>query len=430
MIKKLVKKLKESEVTKNSMWLISEKIIQMLLSLIINRIVAEYLQPENYGTLSYAASLVAFFTSICTLGLDAIVINEIINKKDKQGEIIGTSIFMRIISSLLSIIMITIIAIFLNPKNIQLIFITVLQSIALLFETFNIINIWYQSRLKSKYLAIVAFIVYIIVAAFKIYLVYTKRQLIYFAIANTLTSVLTAMFIYILYLKHKGPKLKINRQIIKPLLKQSYHFILSGIMISVYAQTDKIMIGNMLSDMSAVGLYSVATTITNLWSFIPTAIITSFRPTIIQSKIESYDKYIKRLKQLYSIILWLNVAYALGVTVFADLIIKLLYGEAYLGAKIPLLFAVWSGGFSFIGVARDIWFVSEGLQGYSTKISLVGGITNVILNLILIPIFGIIGAALATTMTQICTGFISTLLFKRTRINNKYIIEAFCFKFK
>ena len=429
MIKRVIQKLTKSEVTKNSVWLIAERIIQMLLSLVVNRIVAEYLQPTNYGTLSYAASIVAFFASICTLGLDAIIINEIVNKRDEQGEILGTSIFMRIISSLLSMILIVIVVMFLNPNNKEILIITILQALTLIFDAFNVINIWYQSKLKSKYTAMIAFVVYIIVVLLKVYFVFAKKQLIYFALANTLTTVLTMIFTYMLYIKQKGPRLKVDKQRIKPLLKQSYHFILSGLMIAIYAQTDKVMIGKMLTDMSAVGLYSVAITITSLWNFIPAAIITSFRPVIIEVKLVSYDKYIKRLKQLYSLILWINIAYALGVTIFADIIIKLLYGEAYMGAKIPLLFAVWSGGFSYIGVARDIWFVSEGLQGYSTKISIVGCLTNVVLNLLLIPEFGIVGAAIATTITQICTGFISTLLFKKTRINSKYILQALLFKF-
>lgn len=430
MIKNIFNRVKNSKVTKNSFWIISEKIIQMLLSLVVNRIVAEYLQPSNYGTLSYGASIVAFFTSICTLGLDAIIINELINKKDEQGEILGTGIFMRVISSTLSMFLIAIVVVLLNPNDTQILTITILQSISLLFDSFNLINIWYQSKLKSKYTVFIAFIVYIVVAAFKCYLVFTKKSLEYFALANALTTILTIVLLLILYKKQKGPKLKIDLSRIKPFLKQSYHFILSGLMISVYAQTDKIMIGNMLSDMSAVGLYSVATTITSLWSFIPSAIITSFRPTILEAKLKSNDLYIRRLKQLYAIILWLNFAYALGVTVFAELIIKILYGEAYMGAKLPLLLAVWSGGFSYVGVARDIWFVSEGKQKYSKWISLLGCITNVVLNLMLIPIWGIVGAAIATTITQFMTGFISTIFFKETRINTKYIIEAFFLKFE
>ena len=427
---KKINNIKNSRVAKNSIWIISEKIFQMIISLFVNRIVAEYLQPENYGTLNYVISLVTFFTSLCTLGLDAIIINEIINKKDKQGEILGTSIFMRLISSFISTILIIIVITFLKPGNDTILVMSILQSLSLFFQAFNTLNIWYQSKLMSKYTSIIAFIAYIIVAIYKVYIVITNKSLEWFAMYNVLTALLTAVITMCFYIKQKGPRLKINKRIIYPLLKKSYPFILSGLMIAIYGQTDKIMLGSLMPDMSSVGLYSVAITITNLWSFIPSAIITSFRPTIISAKLESKEKYIKRLKQLYSIILWVNILYALFITIFADIIIKILYGSTYIGAKIPLLLAVWSGGFSYIGVARDIWFVSEGYQKYSTGISLAGCLTNVILNYLMIPRWGIAGAAIATTITQIMTGLISTLFFKKTRINTKYVLESFVFKFK
>ncbi len=428
-IKQSINRIKKSAVVKNSSWIIAEKVFQMAIALFVNRAVAGYLQPDNFGTLNYGASIVAFFTSLCTLGLDAIVINAIINKPKEQGQIIGTSIFMRIISSILSMVGILIVISILKPEDSIIKIVTVLQSIALFFDSFNILQLWYQSKLKSKYISLIAFGVYILVAIFKVILVILKKEIIWFAFANTLTSILTMIFTYRLYKVQNGPKLEIKRDLIKPLISQSYHFILSGLMIAVYGQTDKIMIGSMMNNMSAVGFYSVATTITNLWSFIPSAIITSFRPTIIEAKKVSDELYIKRLKQLYSVILWLNILYALFITIFANLFINILYGPEYIEAKIPLLLAVWSGGFSYIGVARDIWFVSEGYQKYSKWISLMGCITNIILNFILIPIYGIIGAAIATTITQVMTGLISTLFFKETRKNTKYILEAFVFKF-
>lgn len=200
-------------------------------------------------------------------------------------------------------------------------------------------------------------------------------------------------------------------------------------MISVYGYTDKIMIGSMCKNMSDVGFYAVSTTITNLWSFIPAAIITSFNPVIIEAKKTNEDLYIKKLKQLYSIIFWINVVYSIGITMFCNFIINILYGPEYLQAKIPLLIAVWSGGFAYLGVARDIWFVLEGYQKYSKWICLIGCITNVVLNFALIPIIGIVGAAIATTITQIMTSLIGTLCFKDTKINTKYILDAIVFKF-
>ncbi len=428
-IKQILNKIKKSAVVRNSSWIIAEKIVQMVIALFVNRAVASYLQPANYGILNYGASIVALFTSICTLGLNQIVINEIISKKEEQGNIMGTSIAMRMLSSALSVVMITILVLVLKPGDGTIWLVTVLQALALFFDAFNTIQLWYQSRLKSKYITIVAFMVYAVVAIFKIILVILKLSLIWFAFANTLTSALTMVLTYALYKKQNGPKLELKRDLAKPLLSKSYHFILSGIMVAIYGQTDKIMIGSMIPDMASVGLYSVATTITNLWSFIPSAIITSFRPTIIEAKERNNELYIRRLKQLYSIILWLNIAYAVFITIFSNLIITILYGEEYMGAKIPLLLAVWSGGFSYVGVARDTWLVAEGYQKYSKWFSLMGCITNVILNLILIPVIGIVGAALATTITQVMTGLIATLFFKDTRISTRYVLEALVFKF-
>lgn len=428
-VKKFIQKIEKSKFLQNSSWIIAEKICQMLLTLFVNRIVAQYLQPENYGTLNYGTSIVTFFVSICTLGIDSIIVKEILQHKDKQGEIMGTSIVLRMISSILSVILIIIVVSILKPGNKEILIITVVQSIALFFETINIIQFWYQSRLKSKNVVIIAFIAYSIVAIYKVGLVLLRKGLVWFAFANSLNAILIAIFTFSLYKIQKGPKLSFKKDLIKPLLSQSYHFILSGLMVAIYGQTDKMMIGSMCGNMAEVGYYSVATTITNLWSFIPSAIITSMRPIIIEAKEKDETLYLKRLKQLYAIVLWINFLYAIGVTIFANLIINILYGAEYLPAKVSLLLAVWSGGFSYVGVARDTWFVLEGYQKYSKWICLMGAVTNVILNLIFIPIMGINGAALATTITQIMTGLISTLLFKDTRVNTKYVLQGMLFKF-
>ncbi len=193
---------------------------------------------------------------------------------------------------------------------------------------------------------------------------------------------------------------------------------------AIYAQMDKIMLGQML-DTYTVGLYSVGIYICSLWNFIPESVIASLRPEIMKAKKSNEDLYQKKLKQMYALIIWISIFYALFVCLFSKYIILILYGKDFLGAKAPLMIAVWYCGFSLMGSARDVWIICEGHQKYSKWFALIGAITNLVLNLLLIPKIGMIGAAIATLITQIMTGFGVTLLFKNTRENNKYLIEAF-----
>ena len=181
-------------------------------------------------------------------------------------------------------------------------------------------------------------------------------------------------------------------------------------------------------DTTAVGLYSVGIYICNLWNFVPNAVIVSLRPGILQAKQYNEELYVKKLKQMYAIIIWLSILYAAIVCLFSKYIIWILYGEDFLGARIPMMIAVWYCGFSLLGGAREVWIISENLQKYSKWYALTGALTNLILNFLLIPQWGMTGAAVATLITQIMTGFLVTLPLKETRVNNKYLVEALFLK--
>lgn len=429
MLKKVINKFKKSKIFQNSLWMIVTTIIQMIISLFVNMVVARYLSVEDYGIINYGLSFINFFIGICNLGLNSITIKYLVSEKDEQGKIIGTCIGMRFISSVLSVIMIIILVSVLRNDKV-IILTTFLQSISLIFESFSTINYWFQYQLQSKYSAIVAFVAYLIFAIYKIALVLLKKDVYWFAFSNCISYVVIATLLLILYKKKGGQKMTFSRSKGKEMLRHSYHFILSSLMVSLYAQTDKIMIGSMLDDISAVGLYSVATTIVNLWSFLPNSIINSFNPVLIEKKKTSYEQYIMKLKQLYSIIFWIGTAYTLFIVIFGKLIILVLYGEKYLGGLSSLKIAVFGVTFSFIGVVREFWLICEEKEKYAKWFALIGVVTNIILNAILIPTIGIVGAAIATACTQLMTGLIAPLLFKETKEAVKHVIDGCLFKFR
>ena len=76
---------------------------------------------------------------------------------------------------------------------------------------------------------------------------------------------------------------------------------------------------------------------------------------------------------------------------------------------------IWTGLFVFLGVARGSWIMNEGITKYAFIINSIGAVSNIVLNYYLIPQYGIVGAAMATLISQMVSVLLLTALFKRTR---------------
>lgn len=417
----LIKKNKE---ILNSIWIMGERVFNMMISLVVSVLTARYLGPSNYGTLNYTASFVAFATSIATLGMDGVVVKKIIENPKEEGDYLGSSIVFRLVSSVMSMITICAIVLFLNPNEIIKFWLVLIQSCQLMMKSVQILDVWFQRYLKAKYVSVGKMIACLVVSTYKFFLLVTAKNIIWFAFANVITDGLISLIIWIFYSKENTKKLCFSFKKGKEVLSESYHFILSGLMVAVYSQMDRIMIGKMLTDRD-VGLYTTATYICSLWVFIPEAIINSFRPKMMELKINGKeDEYKYRLGQLYSGIIWLCIIFSLGITIFAKLIIWILYGESYYGAIDTLRIVIWFETFAMIGTARGIWILCENKNKYVKYYLLIGAVINVLLNYFLIPILGINGAAVATLITQFTTSMIAPLFFSETRIHTKIVMKS------
>ena len=149
------------------------------------------------------------------------------------------------------------------------------------------------------------------------------------------------------------------------------------------------------------------------------------RPVILAHKKENSDGYEKNISRLYSIIIYSSLAQAVGFTVFAKLIISILYGESYMVTVPVLQILVWYMLFSCLGSVRNVWILAENKQSMLWKINLAGAVLNIIINYFLIPVWGAAGAAFATLSTQIFTNFILGFIIKPLRANNKLLLKGF-----
>jgi len=413
----------KNRVIKNASWIIACKVIQSLLGLVISMLTARYLGPSNYGLINYAASVVAFVVPIMQLGLNSILVQEIIEGKDPEGTIIGTATVMSFTSSLLCVAGVICFSAIANAGETETIIVIALYSILLICQSIGLVQYWFQAKYLSKYTSIVMLVAYIIVSAYKIFLLATAKGVYWFAVSNAFDYFIISVALLYLYKRMGNDRLHFSRKTASRMFSRSKYYIISGLMVTIFAHTDRIMLKLMIDD-SATGYYSAAVTCAGLTSFVFSAIIDSARPSIFESKKISEQAFEKNMSRLYSVIIYLSLLQSLAMTVLAGPIIRILYGQQYLSSIPALQIVVWYTTFSYMGAVRNIWMLSEGKQKYLWMINLSGALANVILNYILIPYLGIIGASIASLVTQFFTNVFVGYVFIPIKGNNRLMVAG------
>ena len=415
--------MNSSKVLKNAGWIIACRIMQAVLQLVVSMMTARYLGPSNYGVINYAASLVAFVTPIMQLGLNFIVVQEVVKGETSDGEIIGTALTMCLASAGLCILGVIAFSTLANTGEITTIVVCALYSISLLFQSFEIIQYWFQAKLLSKYASIISLVAYFGMSIYKIYILATAKSIYWFAVSNAIDYLLIGLGMIILFKCFSKGKLRFSRKTASRMFQKSRYYIVSALMVTVFAQTDRVMLKLMIGD-SAAGLYSAAVACTGMTGFVFSAIIDSARPSIFESKNLQSVSYEHNIILLYSIIIYMALCQSIVITSCAKPIVSILYGEAYLDAVPALQIVVWYTAFSYLGSARNIWILAENKQNYLWMINLSGALMNVLLNFLSIPKWGIVGAAAASLITQIFTNFFVSYIIRPISYNNMLILRS------
>ncbi len=286
----------------------------------------------------------------------------------------------------------------------------------MLFNIFEVGRFHSESQVKAKYNVMSSSISLVATSVFKLFLIFLEADLIWFAIAYSFEIILKSIGFIVFYqiINKDVFKWKFNTNIAKKLLRDSWPFILVGIMGTLYMRMDQLMLKEML-DLEAVGIYSAALRLSEIWYFIPVAITGSLFPAIIVAKKDNEEFYYKRLKQLFNLLVFIAIIIILPITIFSNFLISLIYGSNYLGSSLVLKIHVWSCFFVFTGNILGKWHIVENKQKILLFRTLFGVVSNVILNLILIPRFEAVGAAYASLFSFFIVGHLSGFLFKDMR---------------
>lgn len=415
-IQKLFSNNNFTKIFKNIIWLSSDKIIRMGVGLIVSVWIARYLGPNNFGIWNYAIAFVALFSVVSTLGLEEIAIRELLKMPDKQNELLGTAFLMKLTGSIILVLLTTGAIIIIKPGDKLMFFMVMIISVGYIFQTFNVLDFYNQAYVKSKFTVISTNIAFLTTSIVKIILLIFKANLILFALAGVLEILLSSLFLIITFLLNKQRILtwKFDSGIFKLYLYNCWPLIISTMAIVFYIKIDQIMIGQMLG-VGEVGLYSAAVRISEIWYFIPMAIASSVFPSVIQIKKNNPALYEKRLLKFYSIMVYIGILAAVFFSLTSSFLINILFGDDYIKSAPVLSIHIWAGVFVCFGVARSKWLITENLQKLSIWYILAGAVVNVILNYFLINLHGIMGAAVATIISQFTAALLAPLMFKETR---------------
>ena len=395
----------------------------MVLNLIVSMLSARFLGPSNYGLISYAGSIVAFVLPIMFLGLKATLVQELKENPDKEGMVMGTSLGLTVPASLLSMIAVVGFVFLVDHDENTTIIVCAIYSVSLLFQATEVVSFWFQSRLLSKYPAVLKILACVIVSVYKITILVQQKSVFWFAAVNAIDHFLISIFLLVSFFVVGKQKLSFSFDFAKKMLSKSKYYILSGVLVMVFQQTDRLMLKNM-SNTEMTGFYTVAVACVNIFGFVYIAIVDSFRPIVLESRNKSIEEYENLLIKLYSLIFYISLMQGLATTIVAKPMIYLMYGTEYLPAVMPLQIVVWYVAYSYMGSVRNIWILGENKHKLIVLIDITGAVMNVVLNLILIPKFAAVGAAVASLVTQFFINFVLGFIIPSLRPNNRLLLKG------
>ena len=400
----------------NTSWLLVERFIRMVVSLFVGIYVTRFLGPERFGILSYVLSFVLLFSPLLHLGHREIIVLDLIKSPEKRDLILGSAILLRLGGAVLLVGGVSVGIQFVENDQQTLLMISII-SVGIMFQSWELVDYYFQSQVQSKYTVWAQTIQLIVVSLCKLALIFWQASLFWFVIVYSIEYVILAILYLIMYIWRVGwfPIRRCNLKYTQKLLKNSLPLLFSTIAIMIYMKIDQIMLKELVGPAS-VGIYSAAVKLCEAWYQFPVLVAGSYFPAIIGAKVNNSELYNSYLQKLYSFLVWGAIAIAIPTTLFSDWIIHNLYGNEFAKSVVILQIYAWASVFVFMGVANHKWLLIENCQKYILLTTLLGMVINIVCNIILIPLYGASGAAVASLISYGIGSYGSLLFFPRLRV--------------
>lgn len=414
----------------NVSWLIGIRIFRMLVGVIVLGSVGRYLGPEQFGVLNYAIALTAIFGVFATLGMDGIVIREMVSRPEQTPQILGTAFGLRLLGALVAMVLVYLAAAATRDDG-PATLLALIVSLSFLPSSLEVLELWFQKNIQAKYTVVARVIATLLVSAGRLALVYYRAPLESFAIMQGVDALCGGLALAIAF-KARGQHVtawRFDRPVAKGLLRDSWPLIASGLLVSIYTRIEQVLVKNVLGDYS-VGIYYSAVRITEVWGFIPSALLTSIYPILVAKRRDAPETYQLRRQTVFDLLTGLGYAIAVGMTVLGPFLIPLIFGDKYRAAIPILIIQAWMAPITCSALTRAQIMLLENKTIYHTPIALIGICLNVGLALWLMRVLDAKGAALAALLASICSGYFTSFIFGTLRPYGVQQTKAFLLPFR
>jgi len=400
----------------NTVWQLADKVFRLGGALLLGFWIARYLGPGSFGLLNFVVALVALFAPIADGGTQSVIARELIRRRSEHATIMQGMLVLRLVYAIVATALAAGSAWLLRPADTQIHWLVAIVALSLIPQAWDVVDYEYQSRLRSQPIVQARAASFSVFALVKVGLILSHGKLEYFAWAITAEAAAAAIIMRCLpaarsYLTGWS---HVSFAEIQYLARTCWPMAVAGLSVMLYMRIDQVMLAQMLGERD-VGIFSAAVRISESWYFIPVSIISSVTPALVIAQAENEESYCRQLLKITRGLFWLSVAAAVILSVESKGIIELLYGAGYAESAAVLAVHAWAGIFVALGVSAGPWFVNAGFLKFRMFQTLAGAVVNILMNLVLVPRFGPVGAAYATLVSYCVAAFLVNATSQSTR---------------
>ncbi len=390
------------DLVRNSGFLFLNGVATNLLSFFALLYIARYLGPEKYGMYTFAFAFIYFFSFIPDMGVHQILVREAAKEPERAGKLIGNGTIMQVCLSIvalfLAVVLINVIDFPQSTKNALY-----LASLGLLISGTGAYGIIYEAKLRMEYSLLfnlanrIVFVVFIFLAI-ENHSKLNGSELNVLILASVLATFIHNLLMILFSKKLVKVSFDVDISLMKQLLKEAVPIAIASVFTIIYFRIDVLMLSFLRGD-TEVGIYSAAYRLTDALVFLPTVLTTSTFPLMSKYYKDSFDSFGFAYSRTFKYLFATGLLIAVLVTFASDKITSIVYGPEYQSSAIALQVLIWATAIMFITTLISTTCISSGNQQIASKRAILAALLNVILNLILIPWIGYIGAAIATVLS-------------------------------